>query len=126
MIILDTSAWIEFFQGSEKGDLVKEYLVKEDVYTCETSFAEIMNWCLKSNLSEKAEEYIEGIKKGSKIISLDEDIILLAGKLNFEMKKSVKNLGMMDSFILAASLSYNLRIVTKDNHFKELENVVII
>lgn len=124
-MLLDTSAWIEFFQGTEKGREVKESL-KEENYTNIVTFAEMINWCLRNGLESKISSYIEGIKKGSEILDLDETIMTLAGRLNYERKKAVKNWGMLDSFILATSLLYNLKILTKDLHFKDLPNVEML
>jgi len=90
------------------------------------SFAEVINWCFRNKLENRINFYIEGIKKGSEIIGLDEKIITFAGRLNYERKKVVKNWGMMDSFILATSLLYDLKILTKDSQFKDLQNVEIL
>jgi len=125
-MLFDTSAWIEFFQGTRKGKKVRQFLKVEENFTNIVSFAEVINWCLRNNLENRINSYIEGIKKGSEILDLDEKIITLAGRLNYERKMVVKNWGMMDSFILAASLLYDLKILTKDLQFKDLQNVEIL
>ena len=125
-MLLDTSAWIEFFQDTDKRGIVENILRTEENFTSEITFAEIVNWCLKNNIEHKIKDYIGGIKKGSKILYLNESILITAGKLNYERKKIVKNWGMVDSIVLATSLVYDLKILTKDNHFKGLENVEIL
>ncbi|MBI2652134.1 PIN domain-containing protein [Candidatus Woesearchaeota archaeon] len=125
-MLLDTSAWIEFFQDTDKCPIVQNILKNKENFTSEITFAEIVNWCFKNNLEHKIKEYIEGIKNGSKILELNEVIIISAGRLNYERKKIVKNWGMIDSLILATSLVYGLEIITKDKHFKDLENVKIL
>ena len=57
---------------------------------------------------------------------MDEEIIVSAGKLNYERKKIVKNWGMLDSFILATAQVYDLKILTKDSHFKDLPNIQLL
>ena len=123
MMLFDTSAWIEFFQGTENGKKVEDLLKREKHFTNVVTFAEVINWCLRNNLENKIKFYIEGIRKGSEIVNLDEPIITLAGRLNYERKKVVKNWGMTDSFILATSLLYDLKILTRDSQFKDLPNV---
>ena len=125
-MLFDTSAWIEFFQGTEKGKKVEEFLKSEKNFTNAVTFAEVINWCLRNNLENKINSYIDGIKKGSEMLGLDETIITLAGRLNYERKKAVKNWGMMDSFILATSLLYDLKILTRDSQFKDLLNVEML
>ncbi len=125
-MLFDTSAWIEFFQGTERGKKVQEPLKNEENFTCIVTFAELINWCLRNRLENKITSYIKTIKQGSELIDLDETMVTLSGRLNYERKMVVKDWGMMDSFILATSLVYDLKILTKDLHFKDLSNAVIL
>ena len=50
----------------------------------------------------------------------------VAGKMNFERKKTVKNWGMLDSFIFSTGLVYKLTVLTKDCQFDGLTNVQIL
>ena len=125
-MLFDTSVWIEFFQGTDKGKKVEKILVREENFTSIVTFAEVINWCFKNNKEDKIEAYIEGIKKGSKILDLDEIIIIIAGELNYRRKQMEKNWGMLDSFILATAQVYNLKILTKDLHFKDLPNIEML
>ncbi len=120
-MLLDTSAWIEFFIGSAKGKRVKEVLDEADCYTSIVSLAEVTNWALKEN--KEVPYLINIIKHLSNVIELDEDITVLAGKLNFERKKIIKKWGMLDSFILASGSIYGLKILTKDSDFRDLPDV---
>jgi predicted nucleic acid-binding protein len=125
-MLFDTSAWIEFFQGTERSKKVQESLRIEENFTSIVTFAEVINWCFRNKLESKISSYIKAIKQGSELIDLDETIVTLAGRLNYERKMIVKDWGMMDSFILATSLVYDLKILTKDLHFKDLSNAVIL
>lgn len=125
-MLFDTSAWIEFFQGTERGKKVQESLKIEENFTSIVTFAEVINWCFRNGLENKISSYIKAIKQGSEVIDLDETIVTLAGRLNYERKMIVKDWGMMDSFILATSLVYDLKILTKDLHFKDLSDAVIL
>lgn len=125
-MLFDTSAWIEFLTGSEKGKRIEEILNKEENFTSITTLAEITFWCLKNNLENKIESYLSGINKGSKILDLNQNLVTLAGRLNYERKGTNKNWGMMDSFVLATSFLYGLKILTKDSDFKDLPNAEIL
>jgi predicted nucleic acid-binding protein len=48
-------------------------------------------------------------------LGLNELIVILAGKINYERKRIEKNWGMMDSIILATAQIYNLKVLTKDS-----------
>ena len=125
-MLLDTSVWIEFFQGAEKSKRVEDILKTEENFTGIITFAEVVNWCLKNNIQDKIKDYIEGIKNGSTILGLNEPIVILAGKINYERKRIEKDWGMMDSIILATAQIYNLKVLTKDSQFNDLSNVEIL
>jgi len=123
-MLLDTSAWIDFFQGTEKGAKVKNVLKEDKCYTSIVSIAEIVNWCEKNNIDKKY--YLDVIEKSSFIINLKKDIVILAGIINYENKIKIKNWGMLDSFIYATGRIYKLKILTLDHHFKDLEGVDLV
>ena len=41
MVVLDTYAWVEYFRGSERGLVVKEFLEKGEVVTPSITLAEL-------------------------------------------------------------------------------------
>lgn len=61
----------------------------------------------------------------SKIVDVSTEIALEAGKINFENKRKIKNWGMADSIILATAKNLNAKVVTGDNHFRNLDVVMI-
>lgn len=126
VVLLDTSAWIEFFQGTEKGRHIENALKSEETFTSIVTLAEVTNWCLKNNIGSKIKEYLEGIQKGSLILALNETIATAAGGINYERKRLVKNWGMMDSFIVATASLYNLRVLTTDSQFAGLDMAEVL
>lgn len=123
-MLLDTSAWIEFFLASVKGKKVKERLDNTECFTSIVSLAEVTNWALREN--QDPDLLLDTIVKLSSIINLDKDIATLAGKLNFERKKTNKKWGLLDSFILATGMLYDLTILTKDLDYRNLPDVEIL
>ncbi len=124
MYLLDTSAWIEFFIKSQEGEKVRRILHERSCYTSVASLAEIANWSMKKGVDgDRLSGYAQ---KLTQIVGLTPEIAFLAGELNFQRKKTVKNWGMMDSFILATSQLFSLRILTKDRHFQGLPNVELL
>ncbi len=123
-MLLDTSAWIDFFEGNKGGGKVKEILENEKCYTSIVSIAEIVNWCVRNNLDK--DYYIKVIENNSFVINLKKSIVILAGRINFENKKFIKNWGMLDSFIYATARIYNIKLLTSDHHFKDLQGADIL
>jgi predicted nucleic acid-binding protein len=121
--IIDSYAWVEYFKGSKQGELAKEYIEQKTSATSSITIAE---------LSEKYEregkifnEDFEFIISQTKIISVTSEIALLAGKINHENKKKIKNWGMADAIILASARINNGKVVTGDEHFRNLNSVML-
>ena len=125
-MLLDTSAWIEFLRGTKQGKKVANVLNSENNFTSIITIAELSNWCLKNNLEKHITNYLDQMKIHTQILEIDETIMLLAGKFNFERKKRIKNWGMIDSIILSSALKYDLNIITKDTQFSDIENVQLL
>lgn len=123
-MLFDSSAWIEFFIKSDKGARVKNYLETEKCYTSIVSIAEISNWSMKENTD--GEKLVKFVISSTEVLDLNFNIAFLAGELNYKRKKIEKNWGMIDSLILATSLFYNLKVLTKDSQFKDLPNVEML
>ena len=51
-VVIDTYAWIEYFRGTKKGEIVKNYLLSaENVYTPSIVLAEIVRKYIRENYS---------------------------------------------------------------------------
>ena len=125
-MIVDSWAWIEFLKKTESGIKVKGFLLNNDCYTCLSTLAEIADWAFRNGLGSKIEGIKNQIKFVSTLIDLDEDIAMIAGEINYQRKKTVKNWGMMDSFVLATANVANLRILTGDKQYEDLTNVEML
>ena len=124
-IIVDAFAWVEFFIGSERGRIVKRYI--DDGYvviTLTTTLSELKEYALRND--KDFDEILPLIRGGSEIREIDEGIGIMAGEVNYERKKVVKGWGMMDSYVLASSLVLNAGILTGDQHFRDVEDVIMI
>ena len=49
----------------------------------------------------------------------------MAGEINFDNKKKIKNWGMSDSIILATAKLLNAKVLTGDKHFRNFNSVMI-
>ena len=123
-MLIDTSAWVEFLLGSRKGNRVRERINSEACYSSIVTIAELSNWVQREN--QETERIIDAVKELSAVIGLDEDIAVLAGKLNFNRKKENRKWGMMDSMILATAEMYDMEILTCDDDFSDVSKVTVL
>jgi len=122
-LLIDTYAWIEFFNGTEKGAKVKEILKNNACFTSAICLAELSEWIERERLDGK--DKLNAVKSLSSIIGLDEETLLLAGILKVEKRKRVKGFGLLDAIVLATAKQYGLKIVTGDKHFSG-ENAILL
>jgi len=125
-IIVDAFAWIEYFNGSDKGLNVKKLLETDhnEIITCSTTVAEVISKVLRKNLdSQIALNHINNL---SKVIDITQEISILAGEIHFIEKKKNVDFGMLDSFVAATAKKLNAKILTGDNDFKNFKETIFI
>lgn len=124
MKLLDTSAWVEYFKGSEKGKKVLKIAAEEEMYTSAITFAEIARWVVDNG----GDVYfvLSQIKKNSVIIQLEEPILVESGKIYRSLRKIKKSIGLIDVIIYVSALLHGLELVTGDYDFQGLPAVVMI
>ena len=121
--LLDSFAWIEYFEGSNQGEKVEKIISdpNNEILTCAAMVAEVVS---KARRSKKDEDLaFMAMKTLSRILEIDAELAKLAGNIHAEMKKNVKDFGMMDAFLLATAQQTSAKIVTGDPHFRNLDNV---
>lgn len=123
-MLLDTYAWIELFIGSEKGARVKELTTGSESFTSVISLSEIVVWSLRNNKDPKY--FLDQVKEYSTVLYLNDEIAELAGNLSFEIKKTEKTFGLSDALIYATAQIYGLKLLTGDEHFRNLKDVIML
>jgi predicted nucleic acid-binding protein len=130
-IVIDAYAWIEIFMGSEKGRRVKEIVESADeVYTPGTVLAEIARKYVREGADDKTvDARLETIIVASTIAHVDAKLALEAAKCYLELvakaRKTKLNLpSLFDAIVLATGRSLKSKIVTGDEHFRNLSETV--
>ena len=124
-IIIDSYAWIEYLEGKISGQKVNDILKKEnEIYTLNLTISEIVSRVKrKGGNSELA---YNAIISNSRIINVPPKLAKEAGLLHAEIKKKIKDFGLMDSIILASARELGAKIITGDTHFKGFKETIFI
>jgi predicted nucleic acid-binding protein len=132
-IVIDAYAWIELFIGSGKGLEVKKLMENADeIYTPGTVLAEIARKYVREGIDEKTiDARLEVIASASNITHIDAGIALEASRCYSELttcaKKSKLNTpSLFDAIVLATGRLSKSKIVTGDEHFKNLAETIWI
>ena len=123
--VVDSYAWIEYLDGTEIGRKVSD-LIKEnnEIFTCVLTISEVVSKA--ASKGKDAKIAYDVLTSNSKIINADEELSLQAGLLHYEMRKTVKDFGLADAYILATAGKLKAKILTGDMHFKNMKEAVLI
>lgn len=124
--IVDSYAWIEYFIESERGSKVKNIIESPDnqVFTSIITIAEVSSISKRENRDwELAYKTIISL---SKIYFLDLELSKEAGILHAEIRKTIKDFGMADTFVLLTARRIGAKIITGDKHFKGFKEAILI
>ena len=129
----DSYAWIEHFIGSEKGRKVDEILANADeVYTPDIVLAEIARKYIREGIDPQiVDRRLNIIVEASNIICIDAKLAGTAAKCYFELETNAKKLklncpSLFDGIVLAAARISRSKVLSGDQHFKNLPDTLWI
>jgi len=118
--IFDSSAWIEYFAASPKGERVRELVEGNDAKcTPAVCLLEIMAKYLREGRDPS--ERIDFICGTSSIFSLSKEVCLQAADM-----RQKHGLHAVDSMIYSVARTLKGTLYTCDRHFQKLDDVVVI
>lgn len=121
MILVDTSAWIEWLIGSPTGDQISEYMPEQAEWLVPTMVQlELAKWLAREVGEDKADQVI-AFTQLCQVVPLDTKIALAAAEACREYK-----LATADAIIFATTRARGASLLTCDAHFNELKGVILI
>ena len=123
--VIDAYAWIEYLDGTETGRRVGEVIENQDeVFTCAMTIAEVVSKVARKGMNVKTAYDV--LLNNSQVINADEELSLEAGLLHFETRKTLKDFGLADAYVLATARKLKSKILTGDPHFKGMKEAILI
>lgn len=127
-MFLDTNIIIDLFRfgkGSERFQKIFEQIEDEALFISIFQIGEITDWSLANGIDPS--EPIGNIKKMVNIVPLSEDICVQASRIKHKMReKGVSKFGLADGLILASARSVKQNLLTMDEDFKKVEDVIVL
>ena len=121
MILVDTSAWIEWLISSPTGDALTPYLPKQSDWLVPTMVQLELNKWLNREVGEEKSDQVIAFTQVCQVVPLDTEVALLAAEVCRTHK-----LATADAVIFASAKLHGERLVTCDAHFKGLPNVDLV
>ncbi|MFI5293658.1 MAG: PIN domain-containing protein [Thermodesulfovibrionales bacterium] len=116
-VLVDTSAWIEFFRKKEPYYKIISDLMEHDKVCC---------------IGIVIAELLQGAKSGKELSTLKEFVHVFdllpetaalwqrAGELSFNLKKKGVSVGLSDCYIASIAEAADIRLLTLDKHFSSI------
>ncbi|MEC5292946.1 type II toxin-antitoxin system VapC family toxin [Aurantimonas sp. C2-6-R+9] len=121
MVLVDTSAWIEWLIGSAMGHKVAEQLPEQEDWLVPTMVQlELAKWLTREVGEDRADQVI-AFTQVCRVVPLDTEIALAAAEAC-----SAHKLATADAIIFATARAQGAGLLTCDAHFGGLPGVTLI
>jgi predicted nucleic acid-binding protein len=121
MILVDTSAYIEWLIGSPTGEKLAAHLPEQADWLVPTIVQmELAKWLMREAGEDKADQAI-AFTQVCQVAPLDTEIALAAAEACRAHK-----LATADSIVFATARARNATLLTCDVHFKDLPGVTLV
>jgi predicted nucleic acid-binding protein len=121
MVLVDTSAWIEWLLGSPTGDQLAQHLPEQSDWLVPTMVQlELAIWLTREVGEDKADQVI-AFTQVCQVVPLDTEIALAAAEACRTHK-----LATADAIVFATARAKGARLLTCDKHFEGLPGVTLI
>lgn len=122
MILVDASAWIDFFRGRKPFcDIVENLLDSNEVAICGPVETEIR----RGLISEKDKTFILSLMEGCNTLEQPSDLWREAGELGRLLGKKGTTVKSFDLLISVYVLSHEVKLLTKDKDFDLIQKAGI-
>ncbi len=122
--VIDSFAWLEYFIGSSTGTNAKPFIEGGNAITPTIVIAELAEKYRRERIPFAQD--LDFIAAKTRVIPLDKSIAEKAGVLSHDRKRAAKRWGLADSIVLATAREHRAKIVTGDEHFRDLVHETIM
>ncbi|MDA8086997.1 MAG: PIN domain-containing protein [Nitrospiraceae bacterium] len=115
-VLVDTSAWVEFFRNSPASDVMAKIIKDGRACICGVIYFELLQGI------RAGEDYGKLIDmfKALKFVETTADIWIRAGNISAGLRRQGITLPMSDLLIGAAAIEHGIHVLTYDEHFSSI------
>ncbi len=123
-IILDASAWLEYFEDTTLAPTIEEYLQNSVVMTFSITLAEVVAKILRHG--KEPTRAITAIKQLSTIMNTTEELSLATAKTYALLRKTKTKISLSDVYLIELARQERAKILTKDTDFEGIKEAVLL
>lgn len=121
--VLDSSAWMSFFDNAAAAARVEEVLLGGRAATSVLSVAELSDIYHRGQFAPHWDEDLEFIETASDILPVSIPVASAAGSTKVQRRKSAPRFGLVDAIILETARSFGARLLTTDSDLRGMRGV---
>ena len=119
-LVVDSWAWVEYFDGSRLGQRVGERVSADiELWTSVVSLTELVSKYRRKRIPE--EKAIEAIRSLSRLGVPNGDDAIEAGRLHAEVRSKSPNFGLADAYVLQLARKLEAKVLTGDPDFRGIK-----
>lgn len=122
--VLDSWAWIAYFDGTEPGKRVDHIILSAEAFTSAVTVAEVLSKAERQG--KNTEKIFDFMVSLSKVIDVNPDIAKAVGLLHAQIKKSSPNFSLADAFTLQTAKHLGAKVLTGDPDFKGIKEAEML
>lgn len=123
-LLVDSSAWIEYLDGSPEGEEVRKYFKEKQLFTSTNCVAEIIARALRTGISIELVKTV--LKAQSIIISIDFESGCQGGIIYTDLRKQKPKISLSDAVTIAVARKIEAKILTFDNDFQGVAEAIVL
>ena len=125
---LDTFVWIEYFEGSKSGEVIKQLLEDgiHNLFTPSIALAELSDAVVKGKVRADWSDVIRFVALNTHIKEIDSEIAGESGIIKNNLRKKHPNFGLIDAIVLATARKLKSLLLTGDEHLTGEADVIDI
>ena len=123
-VFVDAYAWIEYLEGSASGSKVRQIIQENEILSLSLTIAEVVSRVKRKGYD--TDVAYESIIANSRVINISPEISKVGGLFHAEIRKKIKNFGLVDALLLAAARDMKTHILTGDHHFKGFKEAIFL
>lgn len=121
---MDTSAWIEYLAGTQKGVLIRSQIEKNTIFVTGMIVTEL---CAKFLREEKPVEIaVDALRSNAILAQLDFELAYRTAQIYHQQRKQKPKFGIVDAQIVATARAHQAKILTCDTDFLGLPDAIVI
>lgn len=124
LVLLDTSILIDYFRKTDKNNSIWISLIHQDF---QFAISVVTKFEIYAGAGTKQIEFWDNVFEKISVIPFDELCTNTAVKINENLKKKRKQIGIADLFIAATALTHNIPMATiNKKHFERVHELIIL